>query len=111
MGRKDLTDEPAPIEDQTELVHALENRLKAAEVREMGLCGELASARTERMAAQMGLVPYVRALEEFDRRLKKRPALRKQLEADLRDLGLWEIKVGYDPTKDVTRTVLSPNRT
>jgi hypothetical protein len=64
----------------------------------------------QRSAAQRGLVPYVRSLEKFDRWLMTRPEMRDQLEATLRELGLWEIRVGYDPGQDLSVSVVSPKR-
>lgn len=62
-----------------------------------------------RAAAQRGLVPYVRGLEFFDRWLLERSDLRVQLEPILRELKLWEIKLGYDPDQDLTLSVISPH--
>jgi hypothetical protein len=55
-------------------------------------------------------VPYVRSLQQFNEWLADHPALRDELEPKLRELGLWDIKLGYDPDKDLALSVLSPNR-
>lgn len=64
----------------------------------------------QRVSAQRGLVPYVRSLEQFNQWLAKRPALRKQLRPVLRELGLWEIKLGYDPDQDFRTSLVSADR-
>jgi len=64
--------------------------------------------RQMRAAAQRGLVPYVRSLERFDKWLRERPKLRAQLEPILSELGLWEIKLGYDPDQDLALSAISP---
>lgn len=69
---------------------------------------EIGREQNMRVSAQRGLVPYVRSLEQFDKWLLQNPALRKELEPILRELGLWEIKLGYDPAKDLTLSVVSP---
>lgn len=69
-----------------------------------------------RVSAQRGLVPYVRSLEELHRRLAAYPSLPtvadlcQRLGADLQELGLWDVRLGYDPDKDLALSVLSPNR-
>jgi hypothetical protein len=62
--------------------------------------------RSQRMAAQRGLVPYVRSLEALDTWLLEQPSLRAQLEPILRQLGLWEIRLGYDPDKDLSLSAI-----
>lgn len=64
----------------------------------------------QRIAAQRGLVPYVRSLEQFNAWLAERPALSKEIEPILRELGLWDIKLGYDPDEDLTLSVVGPKR-
>ncbi len=66
--------------------------------------------RLQRIAAQRGLVPYVRSLEAFSRWLGKRPSLRKQLEPKMRELGLWNIRLGYDPDQDLILSAASPHK-
>jgi hypothetical protein len=61
-----------------------------------------------RVSAQRGLVPYVRGVEALNKWLSKHPALRRQLEPILREQGLWDVKLGYDPDKDITLSVISP---
>lgn len=60
----------------------------------------VAHEQLQRVVAQRGLVVYVRALEQFDGWLQERPALRAQLQPVLQELGLWKIKLGYDPDRD-----------
>lgn len=71
---------------------------------------ELFAEQQQRMAAQRGLVPYVRSLELFDIWLCSQPRLRESLRPKLQELGLWEIKLGYDPDKDLGLSVVSPLR-
>ena len=79
---------------------------KMAEERDKLVLGE----RRLRVAAQRGLVPYVRSLEQFDAWLLERPDLRHALRPVLQELGLWEIKLGYDPDHDLSLSVVSPHR-
>ena len=81
------------------------------QAREETLRDEVQKERTMRIAAQRGLVPYVRSLEEFDHWLREQPELCKQLQPILEELGLWEIKLGYDPDKDLSLSAVSPHRT
>jgi hypothetical protein len=76
------------IEKLTEaLEHAWESRVRHAE--------------TQRVAAQRGLVPYVRGLEKFAKWLKETPnATPGMVAAKLTKLGLWDVRVGYDPDED-----------
>ena len=77
---------------------------------------EVGLEQLTRTSAQRGLVPYVRSLEELHRRLPAYPALPtvadvcQRLGADLQELGLWNVKLGYDPDKDLALSVLSPKR-
>jgi hypothetical protein len=71
---------------------------------------EIGMERQMRISAQRGLVPYVRAVEALNKWLKARPALTKQLQPIMQELELWDVKLGYDPDKDLTLSVLSPNR-
>jgi hypothetical protein len=64
------------------------------------LKNQIGQERLQRVSAQRGLVPYVRSLQTLDAWLLERPELRAQLESILRELGLWEIKLGYDPAED-----------
>lgn len=64
----------------------------------------------DRIAAQRGLVPYVRSLEAFHGWLLKHPDLAAQVEAEMRDLGIWAIKLGYDPDKDLSLSVVWAKR-
>ena len=88
----------------------LRDDVKAAGLRYAQLQSQHGVEQTKRVFAQRGLVPYVRALEAFDGWLQERPALRRQLEPILRELGLWEIKLGYDPDEDLALSVISPKR-
>lgn len=71
---------------------------------------KLEFAELQRVVAQRGLVPYVHSLEQFDKWLMAYPDLRKALQPILQELGLWEIKLGYDPTRDVKTSLVSPER-
>lgn len=96
---------------------ALSSMRKTAEMTAQMHAKELAYERQQtfieqqtRIAAQKGLVPYVRALEAFDHWLLERPDLRDTLQPILQELGLWEIKLGYDPEKDLGLSVISAQR-
>src|SRR5437773_11715927 len=54
--------------------------------------------RTQRVAAQRGLVPYVRSLERLNGWLRAHRGriTKMQLVKVLKDLGLYDIKLGYD---------------
>lgn len=54
--------------------------------------------RLQRVAAQRGLVIYVRALESLGNWLAEHP--NPEFEIALRDRGLYGIKLGYDPDQD-----------
>jgi hypothetical protein len=109
------------IRDLTETVAAQADIIAARDV-EMVARERLTEARVgeqrrqthqeqvTRVAAQRGLVVYVRALEQLDHWLRERPALRGQLEPALRELGLWEIALGYDPELDITLSAIWPGR-
>lgn len=60
----------------------------------------IAYERQQRVSAQRGLVPYVRSLERFNAWLRDRPTLHDQLALILKELGLYDIKIGYDPDED-----------
>ena len=64
----------------------------------------------QRIAAQRGLVPYVRSLQAFNEWLGDHPELRDQLEPILRELGLWDIRLAYDPDQDLSLSAVSPHR-
>jgi hypothetical protein len=86
---------------------AAEKELRQIDIKR--LKSEIGMEQTLRTSAQRGLVPYVRSLEQFDKWLRQRPATRAKLEPILRELGLWEIKLGYDPDKDLTLSIVSPS--
>lgn len=61
-----------------------------------------------RTAAQRGLVPYVRSLQRFNEWLSRRPELQAELEPILRELKLWDVRLGYDPDTDPALNPLRP---
>jgi hypothetical protein len=69
---------------------------------------ELAHMTTEATAAQNGLTPYVYALQYFAAWLKKTPrATRPMVIGKMTELGIWDVRVGYDPKQDITRSIIS----
>ena len=72
-----------------------------------GLEDRVESETTTRLAAQRGLVPYVYAIQGLNEWLRdERPELGAELEPIMRRLGIWGVKVGYDPDKGTALSVL-----
>lgn len=65
--------------------------------------------RVLRRSSQIGLVPYVRALQRFAVWLKRRPdATARDVIAQMTELGIWDVRMGYDPDKDPALNPLVP---
>jgi len=69
---------------------------------------ELEDERSGRIHAQRGLVPYVRALQLFHEWLLQRPEVAEMVAPKMQELGIWAIKLGYDPDQDLSLSVISP---
>lgn len=104
--RKGLEDQREAHQEHVERL--LEAFQKERQVQKRVSDAAIAYERLQRASAQQGLVPYVRALEEFDTWLRKHKRLRGELEPVMRELGIWEIKLGYDPDRDLTLSLVSP---
>jgi hypothetical protein len=89
-------------------VRELEAKKLRGEIR--GLIQEVDIEKRTRIAAQQGLVPYVRSLEQLNVWLQARPHLAAELQPIMAELGLWGIRVGYDPDRDINLTAASPHR-
>lgn len=77
------------------------HRREVGEVREA-----LAFAELQRVAAQRGLVPYVAAVEALNAWLKDRPEVEAVVAPILQELGLYGVRVGYDPNREVALSVI-----
>ncbi len=65
-----------------------------------------------RVSAQRGLTPYVYALEALNKWLRGRNRITpKDLEKILKRLGIWGVRVGYDPDKDKALSIISDKNT
>lgn len=101
----------AALKEAWERIHVLEREAKQLVLDVQTEQHLTQMERIQRVAAQRGLVPYVRGLEAFSRWLQARPEIARQVEAEMRANGLWDIKLGYDPDKDITLSVISLERT
>lgn len=101
-----------PTRADLQLAFQLERERGQHALEELGrrLQTEIGLERSARVAAQRGLVPYVRSLEAFNGWIKARPRLAKELRPILTELGLWDIKLGYDPDQDLALSIISPKR-
>lgn len=107
--KRQLQKDKELLENETfDLKRQLEKQQRFSSLREQRLREEIAVAVTEKKAAQNGLTPYVYAVQALNAWLNERPALMSQVEAILDELGLLGVKVGYDPNKDLSLSIISP---
>lgn len=67
--------------------------------------------RVTRTAAQNGLTPYVYALQAFALWLDQAPEADRQMVIEkMSELGIWGVRVGYDPQKDLALSIIGGNR-
>src|SRR6266568_1921625 len=88
-------------------IDRLAKRIEELEVERDQLQGAVRAAteiaamdRDLRVAAQRGLVPYVQAVEQLNKWLAANPDLEPRLTPVLKELGLYGVRVGYNPDKD-----------
>lgn len=95
-------------------IRALEAELQAAqtshEYTTSRLRDEVATERTTRIAAQQGLTPYVYAVQALNAWLGDRPELLNELSPILGELGLLGVRVGYDPQRDLSLSIIDGRR-
>lgn len=73
-----------------------------------GLQTKVRVEQVTRLAAQRGLVPYVRSVQRLNQWLARHPELQADMEPILRELGLWDVRLGYDPDTDPALNPLRP---
>jgi hypothetical protein len=96
------------LEEQIEALGiALQAARQDAEKRVEGMQQTLDFERVQRVSAQRGLVPYVYALQALNKWMRGRTKIGpSDLERIMKRLGIWGVKVGYDPDRDVSRAVI-----
>ncbi len=97
---------------KAQLIETLVQERKEREFERRELKNTISIERQMRVDAQNGLTPYVYALQAFSVWLNKRPsATPSQVKAKMGELGIWGVRVGYDPQKDLALSIISAHRT
>ena|SRR5665213_2889814 len=96
---------------KAQLIETLDRERKEWAFEKRKLNVTIGVERQKRVDAQNGLTPYVYALQAFAQWLGKHPkATPAQVIAQMSKLGIWGVKVAYDPQKDLALSIISAQR-
>lgn len=91
-------------------IEELERRLHHAQATIHVLNLEISREQLQRVSAQRGLTPYVYAIQALNAWLADQPELHNTIAPILKELGLYGVKVGYDPDRDLALSIISAER-